>query len=166
MVISDPALLDAFRRQCLTAIRPKGKYGSLDPHAAYLVFLAWLGQDGVTRDDLIDVVTEITTDPDPLRNCWPKPKPKPAPWGGDQPPEQDKLTEYIVIRPSPGLPPGFLPKRLDGWWITRASVMANTGPLPPHLEAAGPGGQAIATGRFEVRADGALAEIYEVQSHR
>jgi hypothetical protein len=71
-VNSDPDLLDAFRRQCLTAIRPRRLNDLVDRDKIGLVFLAWLGQPGVTRDDLMDVVKEISADPDPLRNCWPK----------------------------------------------------------------------------------------------
>jgi hypothetical protein len=43
---SDPALLDAFRKQC----------AHMDPG---LVFLAWQGQADVDPDDLIDIVKEV-----------------------------------------------------------------------------------------------------------
>jgi hypothetical protein len=44
---SDPALLDAFRKQCQHA----------DPA---LVFLAWQDQAGVDQDDLIDILKEMS----------------------------------------------------------------------------------------------------------
>lgn len=158
---SDPKLLDAFRRQCMTAIRPKRKYGLLDQDAAYLVFLGWLGQDGVTRDDLIDIVKEIANDPDPLRNCWPKP-PRLSPeqeMTGDQPPEEDKLTEYIVIRD----PLALLPSRWHGLWIYRQEPSPS---IERIAELPGARLTAAATGRFERRGDGALAEVYEVGPSR
>lgn len=43
---SDPALLEAFRRQCRAA-------------GPALAFMAWLDQEGVDRDDLIDIVKEF-----------------------------------------------------------------------------------------------------------
>lgn len=46
---SDPALLDAFRKQCRF----------LGPD---LALLAWLGQAGVDQDDLIDIVKEFGDD--------------------------------------------------------------------------------------------------------
>jgi hypothetical protein len=43
---SDPALLEAFRKQCATV-------------GPALAFMAWLDQEGVDRDDLINIVKEF-----------------------------------------------------------------------------------------------------------
>jgi hypothetical protein len=43
---SDPDLLEAFRRQCATV-------------GPALAFMAWLDQEGVDRDDLIDIVKDF-----------------------------------------------------------------------------------------------------------
>lgn len=66
---------------------------------------------------------------------------------------------YIVIRPAPDLPPGFLPPHLDGRWY-ETSQMA---PLARDHESGDV--VAVPTGRFEVRDyDGAVAEVYEVKA--
>lgn len=65
--------------------------------------------------------------------------------------------DFIVVRPAPDLPPGFLPAVLDGRWYDRRSVPQMFG------EHSANDGVAVATGRFEVRDDGAVAEIYEVR---
>lgn len=65
---------------------------------------------------------------------------------------------YIVVRPSADLPPGFLPPHLDGWWYGVTQL--------PDLFGPHGAGDAVAvpTGRFEVRdSDGAVAEVYEVR---
>jgi hypothetical protein len=67
--------------------------------------------------------------------------------------------DYVVIRPAPGLPDGFVPPHWDGRWIDRATL--------PQIYAP-PGGQwssatAVPTGHFEVREDGAVAEVFEVR---
>lgn len=71
--------------------------------------------------------------------------------------------DYVVIRPGPGLPEGFVPARWDGRWLDRSQLQ----PLPgEHGDAAAAGfGEAVAvpTGRFEYRDDGAVAEVYEVR---
>lgn len=71
--------------------------------------------------------------------------------------------DYVVIRPAPDLPPGFLPSRLDGKWLDRSQLQ----PMPgEHGDAAAAGfgeGVAVPTGRFERREDGAVAEVYEVR---
>jgi hypothetical protein len=47
---SDPALLEAFRKQLRTAIR------SGNPGAFLGLWMAWKDQGGVDRDDLIDAM--------------------------------------------------------------------------------------------------------------
>ncbi|GAA4209085.1 hypothetical protein GCM10022252_75070 [Streptosporangium oxazolinicum] len=73
-------------------------------------------------------------------------------------------TEYIVTRPSPSLPAGWLPPRYDGQWITRPGphsvyvhLMRGTG-----LEMEFVVATANPTGRVEIRDDGATAEVYEI----
>lgn len=66
--------------------------------------------------------------------------------------------DLVVVRPGPGLPAGVLPRHLDGRWFDLTRV--------PLADAAG-GHQhsaltAVPSGRFEVRDDGAVAEVYEV----
>ena len=65
------------------------------------------------------------------------------------------MANYIVVRPATDLPPGFLPPEMDGRWF-------DVEQLPP---AWGDLGMAVAvpSGRFEVRDDGAVAEVYEVR---
>jgi len=48
----EPALLGAFRKQVRGVARDHG------PEQAWVVLLAWEGQQGVSRDDLIDIVKE------------------------------------------------------------------------------------------------------------
>lgn len=73
--------------------------------------------------------------------------------------------DYVVIRPAPGLPEGFVSPQMDGRWFNRADM-----PVGPSAGTQLPKGvfmtQAVAvpTGRFEVRDyDGAVAEVREVQ---
>ena len=65
--------------------------------------------------------------------------------------------DYIVVRAAPDLPPGFLPRGLDGKWFDRATLPEQYGPYQ--------WGDAVAaaTGRFETRDDGAVAEVFEVR---
>lgn len=65
--------------------------------------------------------------------------------------------DYIVVRPASGLPPGFLPPRLDGTWFDRSTLPEQYGPYQWGDAVA------IATGRFETRDDGAVAEVFEVR---
>lgn len=68
--------------------------------------------------------------------------------------------DYIVIRPAADLPSGFLPDRLDGMWFDRTCIPK----LPtPHTGWGRGEGVAVASGRFEVRDDGAVAEVWEVR---
>lgn len=65
--------------------------------------------------------------------------------------------DYIVVRPARDLPPGFLPPHMDGRWFDR-TMLPESGALH------GPGDAvAVATGRFEVRDDGAVAEVFEMR---
>jgi hypothetical protein len=67
--------------------------------------------------------------------------------------------DYIVIRPAPDLPPGFLPAREDGRWYDRDNI-----PYGPPAGSSPGEAVAVPTGRFEVREyDGAVAEVYEVR---
>lgn len=65
--------------------------------------------------------------------------------------------DYIVVRAAPGLPTGFLPPSLDGKWFDRSQL--------PEICGAYRWGDAVAvaSGRFEVREDGVLAEVFEVR---
>jgi hypothetical protein len=62
--------------------------------------------------------------------------------------------DYVVIRPAADLPSGSLPQDLDGKWFDRSQ-----------LQESRLFGEAVAvpSGRFEVRDDGAVAEVYEVR---
>lgn len=66
--------------------------------------------------------------------------------------------DFVVIRPAPGLPPGFFPPELDGKWFDRESFPTRVGPPVEHAVTPVP------TGRFEYRDDGAVAEVYEVRA--
>jgi hypothetical protein len=73
-------------------------------------------------------------------------------------PSEPGRPDYIVIRPAPGLPPGFLPPHLDGRWYDAAQI--------PELFRSHSLSDAVAvpSGRLEVRdSDGAVAEVYEVR---
>ncbi|MCP9947353.1 hypothetical protein [Actinomadura madurae] len=70
--------------------------------------------------------------------------------------------DYMVIRPAADLPDGFLPDGMDGKWFDRSQLPK--GPGDGHATTARMGGAvAVATGRFETREDGAVAEVYEVR---
>lgn len=72
--------------------------------------------------------------------------------------------DYIVIRPAPDLPPGFLPERENGRWYDRSDMRQVNSEDRLDLVIQYGGGVAVATGRFEVRDyDGAVAEVYEVR---
>lgn len=81
--------------------------------------------------------------------------------------------DYVVLRAHPDLPPGFLPPELEGRWYDLQRVpflpsdrAAGEAPPPPALggpvASYGPPAVAVPTGRFEVRDDGAVAEVWEV----
>lgn len=76
--------------------------------------------------------------------------------------EDGAMTEpdYVVIRPAADLPEGFLPKEWDGLWIDRSEVRTTIAALAVAVESTALAG---ATGRFEVRDDGAVAEVFEVR---
>lgn len=68
--------------------------------------------------------------------------------------------DYVVIRPAPDLPPGFVPPHWDGRWLDRADMPFG----PPPADGTWSTATAVPTGRFEVRdSDGAVAEVYEVR---
>ena len=73
--------------------------------------------------------------------------------------------DFIVIRPAPDLPPGFLSAHFDGRWFDRSDMPQPSSPEAGQDAAIRWGGMvAVATGRFEVRDhDGAVAEVYEVR---
>jgi hypothetical protein len=71
--------------------------------------------------------------------------------------------DYIVVRPAPDLPPGFLPESLDGRWFDTSHLHMATS--AEALALAG-GAVAVPTGRLEQRDDGACAEVYEVRPRR
>lgn len=72
--------------------------------------------------------------------------------------------DYVVIRPAPDLPPGFLPSRWDGLWLDRSTMESVAGYRPGDAAAKGWGeGVAVPTGQFEYREDGAVAEVWEVR---
>ena len=65
--------------------------------------------------------------------------------------------DYIVVRAAPDLPPGFLSPGMDGKWFDRSMIPEGVGTYGWRDSVA------IATGRFEVRDDGAVAEVFEVR---
>lgn len=75
--------------------------------------------------------------------------------------------DYVVIRPAADLPPGFLPPELDGKWFDAATMPKRFGdPRGNYVTESGVTvGEAVAipSGRFEVRDDGAVAEVWEVR---
>jgi hypothetical protein len=79
------------------------------------------------------------------------------------------MTRYIVIRAAANLPAGFLPEHLEGRWIDRPPpAPIDADPPDSYHGRETPFGRlgeavAVATGRYERREDGALAEVFEVQ---
>ena len=67
--------------------------------------------------------------------------------------------DYIVVRVAPGARL-MVPPDLDGTWFDRQDIPAVSPLAPP-----GPAGGVVAvpTNRFEVRDDGAVAEVWEVR---
>lgn len=72
--------------------------------------------------------------------------------------------DYIVIRPAPECPPGFLPPSFDGRWYDLADMPQPLDPEAAQGRAVAWGGMAaVPIGRFEIRDyDGAVAAVYEV----
>lgn len=76
--------------------------------------------------------------------------------------------DYVVVRLAPDLPPGFAPPGIDGRWYDRGAFPVVTDP-DAQRKAAERAGFAIseavvvATDRFEVRDDGAVAQVYEMR---
>lgn len=70
--------------------------------------------------------------------------------------------DYVVIRPAPDLPTNGLPSILNGRWFDRTDLPSN-GAVGFPVSAAGLGAVAVPTDRFEVRADGKVAQVWEVR---
>jgi hypothetical protein len=70
------------------------------------------------------------------------------------------MPDYVVIRAAADLPAGFMPADLNGKWFDRST-------LPSWVRVDGAtrnvdgGAVAVPTERFEVRDDGAVAEVFE-----
>ncbi|WP_433067397.1 hypothetical protein [Dactylosporangium sp. CS-033363] len=77
---------------------------------------------------------------------------------------------FVVLRPAPDLPAGFLPEKLDGQWFNLVDLVYEAyrdpdGPSDTEGVQFGPAGaRAYPTGRYETRDDGAEAEVYEVRA--
>jgi hypothetical protein len=74
--------------------------------------------------------------------------------------ETEPAFRYAVLRAALDLPPGFMPKGLEGRWYNLDDMLP-----PPDMEAVirlG-GAIAVATDRFERRYDGATARVYEMR---
>lgn len=65
--------------------------------------------------------------------------------------------DYVVLRSAPGLPEGFLPEGFEGLWFDMSQIPARKEEMTAF------GATTIATGQFEFREDGAVAEVFEVQ---
>ena len=74
--------------------------------------------------------------------------------------------DYIVVRAAPGLPEGFVPAHLEGRWYDRSQIPLGAVNVGAFEAAGGTVGTAIAepSGRFEVRDDGAVAEVWEIRA--
>ncbi len=70
--------------------------------------------------------------------------------------------DHIVLRPAPDLPDGSLPAGYDGRWIDRNQLQPYFGERPSNVF----GMVCEPVGRFEVRDDGAVAEVWEVRAER
>ena len=69
--------------------------------------------------------------------------------------------DYIVLRASPDVPPGWMPRGLDGRWYDRAQFVEG---LERPADLPRWHATAVPTGRFEVRDhDGAVAEVWEAR---
>jgi hypothetical protein len=64
--------------------------------------------------------------------------------------------DHAVIRAAADLPADFLPPEVEGRWYDLTTIRPGE-PIP--LD----GAVAVPSGRFEVRDDGAVAEVYEVR---
>lgn len=74
--------------------------------------------------------------------------------------------DYVVVRRGPDIPDEWvLPDGLEGRWFDRATMPVRS----PSADGARRTGvsigtaQAVPTGRFEYRDDGAVAEVWEIQ---
>lgn len=64
---------------------------------------------------------------------------------------------FMVVRAAEDLPPGFLPAAIEGTWYDTTLLPEGVGKFEMG------DGIAVPTGRFEIRDDGAVAEVYEVR---
>jgi hypothetical protein len=74
-------------------------------------------------------------------------------------PQEAVVTEpnYAVIRVSPGIPPDTCPPDLDGGWVDLSRLPRGCTRFSSSSVVCEP------TGRLEYRADGAVAEVWEVR---
>lgn len=73
------------------------------------------------------------------------------------------MSGYVVFRPRPDLPKGFMPEHWDGRWMNVQDV----DPLGDESVKLGEHGRVCPTGCFETReSDGARAEVWEVRDER
>lgn len=72
-----------------------------------------------------------------------------------------EYADYVVLRHGPDIPEEYWSPRHEGLWMDRRGIRraAPTGPLAAST------GMAIAepTNRFEIRDDGAVAEVWEIR---
>lgn len=67
--------------------------------------------------------------------------------------------DWVVLRAAADLPPGALPAALDGVWIDKPRAMIDL----DSSDTPRPFAVFLPTGRFEVRDDGAVAEVFEMR---
>jgi hypothetical protein len=70
-------------------------------------------------------------------------------------------TKWIVVRGCNDMPPGFMPPGLDGRWQERARI--SHGLIAFLVDGLNSTATAHASGRVEIREDGAIAEVYEMR---
>lgn len=74
------------------------------------------------------------------------------------------IPDYVVLRPAPDAPEGFMPEKYNGLWLNRNEM--EPAYRKRHVDSAKEHGlistaTATPTGRFETRPDGAVAEVWE-----
>lgn len=76
------------------------------------------------------------------------------------------MRDYVVIRRAPDLPADFNIGDFDGKWLDRAQLNIEAAILRGSLDRlydGEPHAVAVPSGRFEVRDDGAVAEVWEIR---
>lgn len=68
------------------------------------------------------------------------------------------MTDYIVIRPAPGTPKGWVPAKYEGRWVTKRMDLT---PVNPLVRASYKLTEYAPTGWYEYRDDGERAEVCE-----